>query len=497
MKFLLSIVLLFFSINIIDAQEIFEHYENYKPAFIKELEKKKKPVFQRLETNEKINPNNSKPDFYPLNTGDFWEYIEEDTTTLFNNKEYLKFSYIKEIIGDTLMPNGISYKVIREGKYCNSINEKPSYSYQRKDSTNKIYIYYDDKDSLLFDYPLKEYTFYISPYPDKIWRIDEIYNVAAFGDTLQAIDISLIDTVDWYFEYNITLVENFGIINYKGRAEKKELLQGSFFGGIIKDITYGYLLAKRQKIDWNEFYPLHVGDYWVYLSFSGTMKYYTTSRVTGDTLLPDGNRYFVFNGSTFVRNENNVIYSWQNNTQSSMPVYKFSSCLGDTIKMNQSFNKIQRINNKNYNTIYFFRYPDMLNDGIYFTRGLGLTESTIEGGGSYLIGAYINGKLYGDTTVTNVEYEDNNTLKKFELYQNYPNPFNPTTVISYQLSDLSDVKLKIYDVLGREVAMLVNKFQKEGKYLVNYNADGLSSGVYFYQLTTGSTSVTKKMVLIR
>ncbi|MCX6150069.1 MAG: YCF48-related protein [Ignavibacteriales bacterium] len=95
------------------------------------------------------------------------------------------------------------------------------------------------------------------------------------------------------------------------------------------------------------------------------------------------------------------------------------------------------------------------------------------------------------------EKENNAVPKNIELYQNFPNPFNPTTVINYQLSEPSDVKLKIYDVLGREIAMLVNKFQKEGKYSFNYNADGLSSGVYFYVLQAGELTSTKKMILIR
>lgn len=86
---------------------------------------------------------------------------------------------------------------------------------------------------------------------------------------------------------------------------------------------------------------------------------------------------------------------------------------------------------------------------------------------------------------------------EYSLLQNYPNPFNPTTTISYSIPENGLVKLKVYDALGGEVATLVNENQSWGTHKVNFNATGLSSGVYFYRIDCGKYSSTKKLILLR
>lgn len=85
----------------------------------------------------------------------------------------------------------------------------------------------------------------------------------------------------------------------------------------------------------------------------------------------------------------------------------------------------------------------------------------------------------------------------FNLMQNYPNPFNPSTLISYQIPTQSNVSIKVYDALGNLVKELVNEQQAAGIYQVEFNADKLASGIYFYRLQAGSFVQTKKMVLVR
>jgi hypothetical protein len=89
----------------------------------------------------------------------------------------------------------------------------------------------------------------------------------------------------------------------------------------------------------------------------------------------------------------------------------------------------------------------------------------------------------------------------FTLYQNYPNPFNPSTVISYQLPVSSDVTLKVYDVLGNEIATLVDDYKPAGRYEVEFQSSvdirQLASGIYFYKLQAGDYKAVKKMILIK
>jgi len=112
---------------------------------------------------------------------------------------------------------------------------------------------------------------------------------------------------------------------------------------------------------------------------------------------------------------------------------------------------------------------------------------TCQGSGLYLI------KFDNSTAV-----EDNNaTVKDYSLQQNYPNPFNPTTTISYTVPAPSFISLKVYDILGKEVAVLVNEGKTAGTYNVKFDAKNMASGIYFYRLQAGSFLITKKLTLIK
>jgi len=99
--------------------------------------------------------------------------------------------------------------------------------------------------------------------------------------------------------------------------------------------------------------------------------------------------------------------------------------------------------------------------------------------------------------VVGIDQRDNQIPTEFALAQNYPNPFNPTTNIDYSVPNAGPVNLTVYDMNGRVVSELVNKTQSAGNYRVTVDGSSIASGVYFYRLTSGTQSMTKKMTLVK
>lgn len=119
----------------------------------------------------------------------------------------------------------------------------------------------------------------------------------------------------------------------------------------------------------------------------------------------------------------------------------------------------------------------------------------------YLVGIYRNGEFLGDTVITYINDDENTVPDKFILSQNYPNPFNPSTKISWQSPVSGWQTLKVYDVLGNEVATLVNEYRSAGNYEIEFNSAASikhpASGIYFYRLQAGDYLETKKMILLK
>jgi ligand-binding sensor domain-containing protein len=150
--------------------------------------------------------------------------------------------------------------------------------------------------------------------------------------------------------------------------------------------------------------------------------------------------------------------------------------------------------------------------GVFLSTNNGTSWSTVDSGltNTNVLSLAVNGtNLFVGTwgngvwvrplseMVTAVENNHNNIPNHFELKQNYPNPFNPSTTLSFVIGHSSFVDLKVYDVLGREVATLVNEEKPAGNYQVKFNAANLPSGIYIYKLQAGSLTETKKMILLK
>ena len=134
--------------------------------------------------------------------------------------------------------------------------------------------------------------------------------------------------------------------------------------------------------------------------------------------------------------------------------------------------------------------------GFTFAPDVGIISIKIGGGfSSKLYSAKIGTTYYGD--IVSVEDDIVTFPNKYFLMQNHPNPFNPVTNISYSLPVSGEMTLIIYNILGEEIARLVDGFQQAGEYNITWNASNFASGIYFYRLGAGNFTETKKMVLLK
>lgn len=104
---------------------------------------------------------------------------------------------------------------------------------------------------------------------------------------------------------------------------------------------------------------------------------------------------------------------------------------------------------------------------------------------------------YNELGITDLAEDNNEIPATYNLFQNYPNPFNPSTTIEYEIPKEEQVVLKVYNVLGKEVAELVNTNKSAGKYNVNFNSKNLASGVYYYTIRAGEFFQSRKLVLLK
>jgi hypothetical protein len=111
--------------------------------------------------------------------------------------------------------------------------------------------------------------------------------------------------------------------------------------------------------------------------------------------------------------------------------------------------------------------------------------------------SYIDLPLVGSASLAGVHEPRFSPPEGFILHQNYPNPFNPVTSIRYQVPGVTSVRIAVYDLLGREVSVLLDGRQDAGSYTAEFDGSGLASGVYLYRLQAGDFVQTRRMVLLR
>lgn len=256
-------------------------------------------------------------------------------------------------------------------------------------------------------------------------------------------------------------------------------------------------------------FPLRKGNEWQYFVYPDPPGPFPIGRdrqrMTADTLMPNGRRYIVitsqFRPPLYLRRDGLSVFHYQPEDSSEFRVFDFSRTAGDTIVRfaPQTMPSIV-LSAVDTQALFgmprrFFTFTGGRYGAVRVADSVGIVSIGSLGPTWELCGAVINGKVYGD--VLSVREPAEGAPAHFALSQNYPNPFNPSTTISYALPQDGLTTLKVYDVLGREVAELVNEFKTTGRYTVSFDASRLSSGVYVYRLVSDKYSAVKKMLMLK
>ncbi|HEY6907407.1 MAG TPA: T9SS type A sorting domain-containing protein, partial [Ignavibacteriaceae bacterium] len=273
------------------------------------------------------------------------------------------------------------------------------------------------------------------------------------------------------------------------------------------------------------YYPLQVGNLWLYNGFVWSYPFYDTyqfvRQINDEVIKPNQLKYYeveeYYAGSSYsekyyerIDSVNAKVYRYnEDSVQSnqeyliddlraevgdSVPSYRFDVTPYTVIYSADTTLYQLDTHFKEYNAESLFGYTyNLVKDfGItyeYMTFDFGSDDRILKG-------AVLNGIVYGDTTITGIK-DEINPVNTFLLFQNYPNPFNPVTNIKYQIPKTSFITLKVYDVLGNEVAVLVNEEKPAGSYIVQFDGSDLASGVYFSILKSGGNILVRKLLLLK
>jgi len=267
------------------------------------------------------------------------------------------------------------------------------------------------------------------------------------------------------------------------------------------------------------YYPLSVSNKWYYESSTVAHKEFFVEK---DTLLSNGNKYFKLNkpdllGGQYLRVDSEYVYYYDQNDNKEAAFFKINGEVGDyTEPFLLDYGKVEITSIET--TFVFGVYTKIISYDLHswaltqikLSEKFGIIKALFYNDPPNpwpwyiydITGCKISDTTYGTLVSINAKEE---LISEFNLYQNYPNPFNPTTKISFTIPNVVDalnasttfVSLIVYDILGREIPTLINKENLTGYNEVEFDASNLSSGVYFYRLSFGEYSMTKKMLLIK
>ena len=289
---------------------------------------------------------------------------------------------------------------------------------------------------------------------------------------------------------------------YNNSSGQKHIWYSSDQGANWSDISTGLpdVPVHSLVIDNNDDQKLYIG--------TETGVYQTSDRGTSWSKAGSGMPDYIPVDQLVIQSSTNKLFAFTHGrsvfvTNSALPVEltSFSSLVeGGNVKLNwetktevnnYGFEVERKLETEGWNNLGFVPGHGNSNSAKLYS----FTDNFPTGGSQFsyrLKQIDIDGSFeYSDIIETEINIES------FQLAQNFPNPFNPTTIIQYTVPHKSTVLLEVYDVLGKEVSTLVNEDKAGGSYEVNFNANNISSGIYYYTLKAGSFTETKKMFLLQ
>jgi len=265
-----------------------------------------------------------------------------------------------------------------------------------------------------------------------------------------------------------------------------------------------FIPSKLMRAQFPVTYPLHVGDYWQYTTT-------ITREITKDTVMSNGFAYAKkvssgFGNTIFQRFENDSVFQYYNDQD--VLFYDFSRSPGDTVSTiidGSDTLDITLVENDTVNIFgkerrqwqFYLDVRHIFDEEEYhwITDSLGLTKWMNILFSYRLLGAVIDGETIG--VITAVDANSDPIVKEFKLFQNYPNPFNASTQIRFTIPKSAFVSLKIYSVLGEEIAALISERLNAGTHTYDWDTVKLSSGIYYYHFIADNFREVKKMILIK
>ncbi len=453
---------------------------------------------------------NTNLDNYPLKIGNNWlynRYIIKDTQKTLIDRNEVK------VIGDTIIPhNNMLYYIVKRGN---------NNSFERIDSLSGIvYSAHIDINNQVIEKPI--YSLYeANGKVQSLYRNGTQNSFICLNDSINVFNNYLVSSKSFTDVNNnsnsFTICKGIGLYSENYSSNGSNYSQELEYAK-VGEKTFGSKISPANILNR---LPLNIGDEFIYersirshTSTSFTLYDTLTIKIEKDSLLSNNFRYFKLvtkEGISLVRvdsvfgyvykaqvNNNDVsdalidnLYAFDNQT---LQISYFDELSVFRYSISNSLNNLECITAVSpYDSrISFTRCFSV---GVVNTYRLKKINEVYTYFYYNLIGAKIGDSFWGDyeeLTTGNVKPTD------FDLSQNYPNPFNPSTTINYSIPKEGLVKIKLFDILGREVALLVNSQMQAGSYKVEFNSAGLASGVYIYSLfVDNNLKSSKKMLLMK